>query len=77
MTEPRISKIEAGVPIPTARERKVQNPLVAQADRLQVGESFLVEGMAKQKVAAFLFRLRPKKFTTRIVDGGVRIWRTE
>ena len=73
-------KIEADIPIPVAVKkggagRKPKYPFA----ELQVGESFLVPGKTTDKFGATVTLARKRtgrNFTTRNVEGGVRIWRT-
>jgi hypothetical protein len=74
-------EIESGIPLPSEpRGRKIKYPIAA----LQVGQSFLVacapEDSRKQiKSVGSLCGLHTKKtghrFTSRTVEGGIRVWR--
>ena len=77
--------IEKNVPIPPRGGRKARPPKYPFADMV-VGDSFFVEAdqeQAPKKSASIGLSWRKHaniegaKFTTRIVDGGVRCWRTE
>ena len=66
--------IEQNVPIPPNRGPGVVNPdsLLGTLRRMQVGESVLVE---KRSSVGSFSKLPGKKFTSRTVEGGTRIWR--
>ena len=69
-------KIDKGVPIPNTK-RSRNNPKWLALDALQVGESFLVNVSPYHRMLAGQASrdLKPKRFTSRGVEGGVRIWR--
>jgi hypothetical protein len=74
-------EVERGIAIPPMRRgfrrRSIHYPFVA----LEIGESFLVPRGADQRVVASMCLYWKKKigrvFTTRTVDGGIRVWRIE
>jgi len=72
--------VERGVPIPnTAHGNKLQ-PLSfsGQLRSLKKGQSILVPDKTQERVAAtgaVVCKKTGQKYTTRLVDGGVRIWR--
>jgi hypothetical protein len=68
-----IIKIEKGIPIPPPRGLGISAALRA----MDVGDSFLITGRNQASASSALGRFAPKKFATRNVEGGVRIWRTE
>ena len=71
-------KIEKNIPIP---EKRRTYPL----DELDIGDSFLVQvpkeeiKSARNKLSASVSNASKtgSKFTVRVVDGGLRVWRTE
>lgn len=78
-------KIEKGIPIPAPVNKRVlrpPTPFTAALGALRVGESFLIKGRAAASVRTSMRtwarRHAPtSRFTTRAVDGGVRVWRTK
>ena len=66
--------IEDDVPLPTP---KTHYPF----HEMEVGQSFFVAGGRMRTVSPALSahsrRHPPKRFTLRVVDGGVRVWRIE
>lgn len=76
-------KIERNVPLPGFRSAASQAILEAM-QRCAKGDCFLVpidEGTTRQSVMMAIMRnkkaLRPKNFTARTADGGIRVWRIE
>ena len=67
--------IEKNIPVPT--RAKHGTGITATARKMEVGDSFLVEGPARKGIYTYLRYLAPMRFTTRTVDGGIRIWRVE
>lgn len=67
--------IEKDVPIPPQQWAK--NGLTYALRHMEVGDSVMAPGKKVSSIAASAGRLKPKKFTARTVDGGVRIWRIE
>ncbi len=72
--------IEKGVPKPDKKGMKAKYPL----GQMEVGDSFLIptEGKDAQRsvqteCGSHWTRLKPKKFASRQVEGGVRIWRVQ
>lgn len=74
--------IESGVPLPTKETKKSRYPFA----RMNVGDSFLIEGaknsssyeaMRVRSAASHYARRDGKKFTVRVVEGGIRVWRVE
>lgn len=78
--------IDKNVPVPPPQQEdkfKARYPW----DVMEVGDSFLVENEEGKTPRQLMQRLSPgasrqnaktgKKFTLRIVDGGVRVWRVE
>ena len=68
-------EIEKGIPLPKGTHgRQCPYPL----DKLNVGESFLITADSREYVSAKCSRYgrqHGKKFATKQVDGGVRVWR--
>jgi hypothetical protein len=70
--------IEDGIPIPPKRPKRPGAGLTDAARSMEVGQSLLVPGAkSTSTVAGTLYRLRPMRYTSRKVEGGVRIWRVE
>lgn len=67
-------KIEKGVPLPPDG-RKQLGGVTAAFRAMEVGDSVLLLGKKHSSVGAIVARLKPKKFATRSVDGGLRVWR--
>jgi hypothetical protein len=74
--------IETGIALPPPRRGpgRVADPnsLAGVLRRLEVGQSVLIAGRTSEtrRMGSRFVRLKPKKFATRLVEGGVRIWRT-
>lgn len=68
-------KIEKGVPIPP----KMRVPRKAIFHQMEVGDSVFMPGKKRNPLAytVHIRRTRGWKFTSRKVEGGVRIWRVE
>lgn len=68
-------KIEKNIPIPTKASagRKSMFPW----EDMQVGDSFFVSEHKSPPSAPSRVRKEGMKFTSRSVDGGFRVWRTE
>lgn len=68
-------KIEKNIPFEHAVSTRSSYPLAA----LDIGDSFLVADMMQRQVvrsSAYMFGRRyNRKFKTKAVDGGVRVWR--
>lgn len=82
MKEPVVLAVEKDIPIPEASHRKRRYPL----DQMEVGDSFLVptdpamtfrklQAKASSSVAYAHGTLGGRRFVTRQVEGGVRVWR--
>lgn len=72
-------KIEDNHAIPAARQHNGRREKYPWS-KLEVGESFFVEGVALRSMsstASHAGRRNKKKFIARVVDGGVRVWRYE
>ena len=68
-------KIEQGVPLPPERHSRIwlRDALLA----LEVGESFIVEDKTiRTHLSPYWKRMAPKRFTSRLVNGELRVWRT-
>lgn len=73
--------IDKGIPIPR-RKRGGRGPRrpIYPWDSMEIGDSFLAEGLTQihmTAVCAYAARKFGARFTTRKVEGGVRIWRIE
>lgn len=70
--------IEKGIAIP---EAELVGKEMYPFGRMEVGDSIFLPGMNSSSSACVsarqIARRQGKKFTTRKIDGGVRIWRTE
>ena len=67
-------EIEKNVPIPPNRSAR-KYPIYD----LEIGDSFFVEGRTGPSMSYFIAQAKKKtghSFTTRICEGGVRVWRT-
>lgn len=79
----RTIKIEKGIEIPS-RLRKSGKPSKYPFAQLEVGESFLVRTTSKKSkvnrqvgLCSSFRKYAPKRFTSRTIAEGVRIWRIE
>lgn len=63
-------EIEDGIPVPPPEGRALKYPW----DRINIGQSFLVPG--RQKKLLVPKRLKSRKFTQRVDETGLRVWRT-
>jgi hypothetical protein len=71
-------KIEKGVPMPNHGNGGREFPLPAALRKMEIGDSVLVVNRSRDSVVgttAFIKRETGARFSTRVVDGGVRIWR--
>ncbi len=69
-------QIDKNIPIPKGRSSYARYPW----RELQVGDSFFVLNKVAAGISGYFAPLRRKyglRFTSRSVDGGVRIWRVE
>ena len=68
-------KIEKNIPMPTNRGPVSRYPL----KDMEIGDSFFVAGRdhAARNIRGVLQRHRPKRFSVRMQDGGIRVWRIE
>jgi hypothetical protein len=76
-------KIESGIPLPSeARGRKIKYPFAT----LQVGQSFLAACapedsrkliMSVSSLCGKHTKKTGRRYTCRVVEGGVRVWRVE
>jgi hypothetical protein len=61
-------KIEKGIPMSKRRKYPFAE--------MEIGDSVFIEGLKSVAEISGSFRgHRPKKFATRQVDGGIRVWR--
>lgn len=63
-------RLEKNVPLPS----RVRTELGTALRAMEVGESFVV---AERPTGKTLGAIGSRKFATRAVDGGFRVWRTE
>jgi hypothetical protein len=73
--------IETGIALPPPKRGRGSQPnpnsLSGVMRRMEIGESVFVSGRSVQRssVGSRADRLKPKKFSVRTVEGGVRVWR--
>lgn len=70
--------IESDIPIPPITIKKAFGPLVRAAMSLEIGQSFVVGPEYKRTIGGRLASVKKKtgrKFVTRIVENGIRVWR--
>jgi len=70
-------KIDKGISMPAAKCRAVNWPTLL--DKMEIGDSFLLQLEGKyaiMKYLSFYKQATGKTLSTRIVDDGVRVWRT-
>lgn len=65
--------IEKGVPIP---DNRIKTGLYPALRSMDVGDSVFIAGAKKNVATAAFSKHRPRTFTLRKVEGGIRIWRT-
>jgi hypothetical protein len=69
-------KIESGVPLPPHQARNAKYPFSA----MQIGDSFFVPNVTVSSLAGCMAHARHRDagriYTSRTVEGGVRVWRT-
>ena len=73
------AKIEKNIPIPEAKGTYASK-FSRLVSKMEIGDSFLMAGGSGNERNSFLQssrRYRPMKFTTRTVEGGIRVWRIE
>ena len=72
-------EVVSGIPVPTPHKPTTPSPY--PFDALNVGDSFFVPGATHRTIANHLNRYRSKNrnktLVSRIIDGGLRIWRTK
>lgn len=70
-------KIEDGIPAPKPITRGLTDIL----RKLEIGQSVFVPGGRPETISSIVIQVRKgsstKRFTSRTVDGGCRIWRIE
>jgi hypothetical protein len=79
-----MSKIETGIPIPPSRQRCKNQDLYPYAD-LEIGQSFFAAPRPGKSIrqtamylggmSAYYAKKTGRRFTLRVVEGGVRVWR--
>jgi hypothetical protein len=77
----QIAKIDKGIPLPSRGESNRRGAGSKYPWRsMEVGDSFLIPSDDPKKLQRRMYqnyrRYKPMKFETRMVEGGVRIWRT-
>jgi len=74
-------EIENGIPVPPKKRAGMQKSLLRQQmEALAVGQSIFVPGGKNNRVSTVVYAVQKKtggSFTTRCVDGGIRVWRVE
>ncbi len=79
-------KIEKDVPIPSLRRGPKAGTRKYPFAQMEIGDSLLIPGNGDQRQAVSIYnyigvyRKRGElkaKFTARMVDGGIRVWRIE
>lgn len=72
-------KIEKGIPIPARGGSEAHYPW----ENMEVGDSFLVPGKGKTSKSLYVMvtkankRYSPRRFISRAVKGGTRVWRIQ
>jgi hypothetical protein len=73
-------QIEQGIPMPQEMPRRGKAALYPWHD-MQSGDSFFVPGGTRKRFSGdcrrMTYKLPPKEFACRDVEGGVRIWRVK
>jgi hypothetical protein len=77
----QIMKIDKGIPLPSRGESNTRGAASKYPFRqMEVGDSFFIPSGNPKKLQSHMYqtyrRYKPMKFATRMVEGGVRIWRT-
>lgn len=69
--------IDKGIPIPTRCHGRRGVRVLYPFPDMEIGDSFFVEGSASsvESAASSYGKRTGRKFTTRYVDGGARVWR--
>ena len=76
-------EIEEGIEIPPRKRSQKNSPIRLTADKLSIGQTFFVptneenQKIVRSVAGSLNNALKPKRFITRSVKGGKRIWRTE
>ena len=68
--------IEDNFPIPESKGRRPRYPIRS----LEVGQSFMVPGGNQKSLTSctdWVRKQTQRRFSVRVVDGGVRVWRVE
>jgi hypothetical protein len=71
-------KIEKNIPVPGKATGSRTSPLRVAVLTMECGDSVLVMGKKTNEVSArlsYLQKFSGRKFTSRKVEGGVRVWR--
>ena len=82
--EVRQIKIEQGIPVPGMRSQSNVKPMLYPFAKMKKGDSFFVRASTvsdKHKVSSAAHRyfkpFKVKKYTTRSIANGIRVWRTK
>ena len=74
-----MSKIEKNVPLPVSRVKAIEE--IENLNKMDIGDSFLWrEGAQFNSAYVTIGRIKKstgKIFTTRTIDGRIRVWRTK
>lgn len=74
-------EIEKDIAVPAKIGRPQKYPLKYPLRLMEVGDSFFIScinldaRMVRSRLGNPIARLKPKKFCTRSVEGGIRVWR--
>lgn len=68
--------VEKGIPLPPKRHNVKFGVGKYPFATMKVGESFLTTDFAVAYAASWYGKRTGRKFATRAVEGGVRVWRT-
>lgn len=66
-------EVESNIPVPLFRKSCSLYPF----DTMEVGDSFLAEEANVRSAAGQYSKRHGRKFTTRAVEGGYRVWRIQ
>lgn len=67
-------KIEKGIPMPGRGKTQI----TATLRQMSVGDSVFIPGLRSSAALGGRYvQLRPMRFCSRQVDGGIRVWRVE
>lgn len=75
-------KVDKGIPVPDRKRGNGRPAKYPLRNMLEIGDSFLVPApgdearIVQRRLTAIAGKLKPCRFTVRLVEGGVRVWRT-